>query len=60
VFGTGFKSNKNITCTFGNQTTVGKYIDESKLKCWSPATDTPGFVPLSVAYEGDKYSSTAV
>ena len=60
VFGSRFKDSKNITCKFGETLTRGKYIDANKIKCISPPADRPGYVPLSIAYEGEKYSSESV
>lgn len=60
VFGSRFKESKNISCRFGENYTRGTFIDTNKIRCVSPAVEKPGYVPLSVAYEGEKYSSDTV
>ena len=60
VFGTKFKDSKNITCRFGNQPVHGTWLDSSRIQCVSPPTDKPGYVPLTISYEGERYSSETV
>lgn len=49
-----------MTCHFGELNSTGTVIDESKILCISPPTDTPGYVDLSINYVGDVYSSKPV
>ncbi len=60
VLGTNFKDHKNITCKFGNKLTHGVRLSESEIRCTSPAVERPGYVPLTISYEGERYSSTSV
>lgn len=60
VFGNKFKDSKNITCKFGEKVTKGTFINENKIECVSPPVERPGYVPLTVSYEGERYSSETV
>jgi hypothetical protein len=60
VFGNRFKESKNISCKFGDISTRGTFIDTNKIKCVSPPVERPGYVPLTIAYEGEKYTSETV
>lgn len=35
-------------------------MDQSRISCVSPPTDKPGYVPLTISYEGERYSSETV
>lgn len=58
VLGNTFKNTKNITCKFGDKTVKGSFLDTNKILCVSPPVSKPGYVPLTVAYEGEQYSSS--
>ena len=60
VYGNKFKDSKNITCKFNHTITKGTFIDQNKIRCVSPPTDRPGYVPLTISYEGERYSSETV
>jgi IPT/TIG domain len=60
VFGAKFQQGKNITCKFGAKTTRGTYIDSNRISCVSPPVERAGYVPLSIAYEGEKYDSDTI
>lgn len=54
--GSNFRNTGNITAKFGEKTVPGKYLSTSEVEAYSPATDKPGYVPLSVSMEQDMYS----
>jgi len=60
VFGNRFKDSKNITCKFGEKLTRGTFLDTNRILCVSPAVERPGYVPLTISYEGERYSSETV
>lgn len=60
IFGSKFQQGKNITCKFGAKTTRGVFIDTNRISCLSPPVERAGFVPLSIAYEGEKYDSDTI
>jgi hypothetical protein len=37
--------------------TRGTIIDSNRISCISPTVERPGYVPLTIAYEGEKYTS---
>ena len=60
VFGNKFQDHKNITCKFGTKITRGIYVDSNRITCVSPPVERAGYVPLTIQYEGEKYSSDTV
>jgi len=57
IHGSNFEDTGNIRCKFGEHEVQGEFINVNELKCISPQTDRPGYVPFQVAvHEGD-YSS---
>lgn len=60
VFGNKFQEHKNITCKFGAKMTKGTWVDSNRITCVSPAVERAGYVPLTISYEGEKYSSETV
>jgi hypothetical protein len=58
--GTNFRNATNITCKFNETVVTGKYLSNSEIECFSPATDHPGYVPLSVSLELDMYSPSVL
>ncbi len=60
VLGNKFKEGKNITCRFGNKIVRGKFLTSTKIECISPKAEHPGYVPLTISYEGERYSSETV
>ena len=60
VFGNKFKEQKNITCKFGAKLVKGIYIDSNRITCIAPSVERAGYVPLTISYEGEKYSSETV
>ncbi len=60
VFGNRFKDSKNITCKFGEKLVRGTFLDTNRILCVSPAVERPGYVPLTISYEGERYSSETV
>lgn len=56
AIGSNFRDTNNITCKFNETVVPGKYLSTSEIECFSPPTDHPGFVPLSVSLEMDMYS----
>lgn len=54
--GSNFRDTGNITCKFNETITPGKFKSPSEIDCVSPATDKPGYVPLSVSLEMEMYS----
>ena len=60
VLGNRFKEHKNITCKFGNKVTRGTFLSTTKIECVSPAVEHPGYVSLTISYEGERYSSESV
>jgi hypothetical protein len=60
IFGAKFQQGKNITCKFGAKTTRGVFIDSNRISCVSPPVERAGYVPLSIAYEGEKYDSETI
>ena len=60
VFGSKFQEHKNISCKFGTKTTRGTFLDSNRIVCPSPAVERAGFVPLTIQYEGEKYSSETI
>ena len=35
-------------------------MDSNRIKCISPPRDMPGYVSLTISYEGERYSSESV
>lgn len=60
VYGNKFKNTKNTTCKFGDKFVRGFYLDQNRIKCISPPYEKPGYVPLTISYEGERYSSETV
>jgi hypothetical protein len=60
IYGDDFKERKKIRCNFGNKWTRGKWMAKNKVKCTSPPVDQPGFVPLTISYDGEHDTSQAV
>lgn len=60
VYGNKFQSGKNITCKFGDKATRGKLFDSSRIICVAPPVERAGFVPLTIQYDGEKYSSETI
>lgn len=60
MFGNRFKDSKNITCKFGEKLVRGTFLDTNRILCISPAVERPGYVPLTISYEGERYSSETV
>jgi len=57
AIGSNFRDTGNITCKFGDAGIVpGKFLSTSEIECFSPPTDYPHYVPLSVSLEMDMYS----
>lgn len=53
VFGIDFTPGKKIICKFGDIKTRGKFISIGQIKCLAPKVTQPGFVPISISYEGE-------
>lgn len=60
IYGSKFQSNKNITCKFGDKIVRGILVDSNRITCITPAVERAGFVPLTIQYEGEKYSSETI
>jgi hypothetical protein len=56
AIGSNFRETGNISCKFNETVVPGKYLSTSEIECYSPPTDHPGYVPLSVALELEMYS----
>lgn len=57
IIGTNFKENSSLRCKFGNQEVQGYYLSPHKATCISPSHNNAEFVPVSVAFEKDLWSS---
>ena len=57
LIGTNFKENTTIICKFGNQAVEGKYLTKHKISWLSPPHPKAEFVPISVSFEQDLWSS---
>lgn len=57
AIGNKFKPGPNVTCKFGDAGIVpGKVLSVTEIECFSPQTDYPHVVPLSVSLEMGMYS----
>lgn len=56
AIGSNFRDTKNITCKFNETVVRGKFLSTSEIECYSPPSEHPGFVPLSVALELEMFS----
>ena len=60
VYGDRFKPSKNVNCKFGDKLTKGTFLDQNRILCVSPQVERAGYVPLTISYEGERYSSEQV
>ena len=60
VIGSNFNDTGEIKCMFGNKIVDGTFVDYNHIKCISPPVENPGEVPLTVALEGNKFSTQSV
>ena len=57
IIGTNFKENVPFNCKFGDDVVKGEYISKSKVSCINPPHKKAEFVPVSIAFEKDLWSS---
>jgi len=57
LVGTNFKEGIPFKCKFGDHITEGHYISSSKVSCIAPRNGKAEYVPLSIAFEKDLWSS---
>eukprot|EP01022_Parablepharisma_sp_SALTPOND_P004399 TRINITY_DN120219_c4_g1_i1.p1 TRINITY_DN120219_c4_g1~~TRINITY_DN120219_c4_g1_i1.p1 ORF type:complete len:1747 (-),score=99.47 TRINITY_DN120219_c4_g1_i1:2673-7913(-) len=57
IHGSNFEDTGAIRCKFGDYTVPGQFVNINELRCVSPRTDRPGYVPFQVAVHEDDFSS---
>ncbi|CAI2384727.1 unnamed protein product [Moneuplotes crassus] len=57
LFGSNFKEGVPFKCKFGDHISQGQYISSNKVSCISPPNGRSEFIPLSVAFDQDEWSS---